>query len=88
MLHIWRQVGVFHIVWNKHDLLPFYADISFGRLIVGQSLLLRRVVPILGVPDALVPVELPVSQINLFPGYLSDLCSLEFLCCVQKLQDG
>ncbi|KAK8465330.1 hypothetical protein PHAVU_009G056900 [Phaseolus vulgaris] len=41
---------------------------SGDRLIVGQSLLLRRVVPILGVPDALVPVELPVSQINLFPG--------------------
>jgi len=47
------------------------------------------VVPILGVPDALVPVGLPVSQINLFPGYLSDFCSLlEFLCCVQKLLDG
>ena len=55
-----------------HDLLPYYADINFHRLIVGQSLLLRRVVPILGVPDALVPVDLPVSQINLFPGYLSD----------------
>ncbi|KAL3022773.1 hypothetical protein AAZX31_04G032700 [Glycine max] len=41
---------------------------SGDRLIVGQSLLLRRVVPILGVPDALVPVDLPVSQINLFPG--------------------
>ncbi|XP_047180537.1 uncharacterized protein LOC124847162 isoform X3 [Vigna umbellata] len=41
---------------------------SGDRLIVGQSLRLRRVVPILGVPDALVPVELPVSQINLFPG--------------------
>jgi len=40
-----------------------------GRLIVGQSLTLRRVVPILGVPDALVPLDLPVNQINLFPGY-------------------
>lgn len=27
-------------------------------------------VPILGVPDALVPIDLPVSQISLFPGYL------------------
>lgn len=49
-----------------------YANIGIGRLIVGQSLLLRRVVPVLGVPDALVPLDLPVSQINLFPGYLSD----------------
>lgn len=36
---------------------------------VGQSLNMRRVVPILGVPDALVPLDLPVSQINLLPGY-------------------
>ncbi|KAL1309479.1 hypothetical protein AAHE18_17G180500 [Arachis hypogaea] len=41
---------------------------SGDRLIVGQSIQLRRVVPILGVPDALVPLDLPVSQINLFPG--------------------
>ncbi|RHN70991.1 hypothetical protein MtrunA17_Chr3g0141451 [Medicago truncatula] len=41
---------------------------SGDRLIVGKSLLLRRVVPILGVPDALVPLDLPVGQINLFPG--------------------
>lgn len=47
-----------------------YTDISLGRLFVGQSLKLRRVVPILGVPDALVPVDLPVSQISLHPGYL------------------
>ncbi|XP_028551591.1 uncharacterized protein LOC110104675 isoform X4 [Dendrobium catenatum] len=39
-----------------------------SRLAVGQSLTLRRVVPILGVPDALVPLDLPVSQINLLPG--------------------
>ncbi|KAJ4701901.1 Alpha-1,6-mannosyl-glycoprotein 2-beta-N-acetylglucosaminyltransferase [Melia azedarach] len=38
------------------------------RLIVGQSLTLRRVVPILGVPDALVPIDLPTSQIGLLPG--------------------
>lgn len=38
------------------------------RLVAGQSLTLRRVVPVLGVPDALVPLE-PVSQINLLPGY-------------------
>ncbi|RWR95698.1 Cyclin-A2-1 [Cinnamomum micranthum f. kanehirae] len=41
---------------------------SGDRLVVGQSLNLRRVVPILGVPDALVPLDLPVSQINLLPG--------------------
>ncbi|CAA6667433.1 unnamed protein product [Spirodela intermedia] len=41
---------------------------SGDRLLVGQSLSLRRVVPILGVPDALVPLDLPVSQINLFHG--------------------
>ncbi|KGN59943.1 uncharacterized protein LOC101205217 isoform X1 [Cucumis sativus] len=41
---------------------------SGDRLVVGQSLRLRRVVPILGVPDALVPLDLPVSQINLLPG--------------------
>ncbi|PPD77197.1 hypothetical protein GOBAR_DD25881 [Gossypium barbadense] len=41
---------------------------SGDRLIVGQSLKLRRVVPILGVPDALVPLDLPISQISLQPG--------------------
>ncbi|KAF8409932.1 hypothetical protein HHK36_002451 [Tetracentron sinense] len=41
---------------------------SGDRLVVGQSLTLRRVVPILGVPDALVPLTLPVTQINLLPG--------------------
>ncbi len=29
---------------------------------------LRRVVPMLGVPDALVPLEIPISQIGLLPG--------------------
>ncbi|CAK9142823.1 unnamed protein product [Ilex paraguariensis] len=38
------------------------------RLVVGQSLTLRRVVPVLGIPDALVPLDMPVSQINLLPG--------------------
>ncbi|XP_042046714.1 uncharacterized protein LOC121792721 [Salvia splendens] len=41
---------------------------SGDRLIVGESLKVRRVVPILGVPDALVPLEVPVSQLNLLPG--------------------
>jgi hypothetical protein len=41
------------------------------RLVVGQSLKLRRVVPVLGVPDALVPLDLPVSQLSLFPGETS-----------------
>lgn len=39
------------------------------RLVVGESLKVRRVVPILGVPDALVPLEVPLSQLTLFPGY-------------------
>ncbi|KAG5543231.1 hypothetical protein RHGRI_016096 [Rhododendron griersonianum] len=38
------------------------------RLVVGQSLTLRRVVPVLGVPDALVPLDMPVSLISLSPG--------------------
>lgn len=39
------------------------------RLVVGQSLKLRRVVPVLGVPDALVPLDLPLTQLSLLPGY-------------------
>ncbi|KAL7261977.1 hypothetical protein ACSBR1_000383 [Camellia fascicularis] len=38
------------------------------RLVVGQSLTLRRVVPVLGVPDALVPLDMPVSHLSLYPG--------------------
>ncbi|XP_057793945.1 uncharacterized protein LOC131010440 [Salvia miltiorrhiza] len=41
---------------------------SGDRLVVGESLKVRRVVPILGVPDALVPLEVPVSQLTLLPG--------------------
>lgn len=41
---------------------------SGDRLIVGQSLTLRRVVPILGVPDALAPLDMPISVLSLFPG--------------------
>nr|XP_008377409.2 uncharacterized protein LOC103440497 [Malus domestica] len=41
---------------------------SGDRLVVGQSINMRRVVPILGVPDALAPLDLPISQINLLPG--------------------
>ncbi|XP_071724552.1 uncharacterized protein [Rutidosis leptorrhynchoides] len=44
---------------------------SGHRLVIGQSIKARRVVPILGVPDALVPIELPVSEICLFPGQTS-----------------
>lgn len=43
--------------------------LDIWRLVVGESLKVRRVVPILGVPDALVPLEVPVSQLTLFPGY-------------------
>ncbi|XP_010244312.1 PREDICTED: uncharacterized protein LOC104588174 isoform X3 [Nelumbo nucifera] len=41
---------------------------SGDRLVVGNSVTLRRVVPILGVPDALVPLDLPTSQVNILPG--------------------
>ncbi|GAB2291308.1 hypothetical protein Dimus_025566 [Dionaea muscipula] len=43
---------------------------SGERLVIGQSLFVRHVMPMLGVPDALVPLDLPVSQISLLPGYL------------------
>ncbi|KAJ7966735.1 Alpha-1,6-mannosyl-glycoprotein 2-beta-N-acetylglucosaminyltransferase [Quillaja saponaria] len=61
----WAGSGVAGVVQVQcSDLCSTSGD----RLVVGQSLALRRVVPILGVPDALVPVDLPVSQINLHPG--------------------
>ncbi|GAB4852080.1 hypothetical protein Ancab_016270 [Ancistrocladus abbreviatus] len=41
---------------------------SGDRLVVGQSLTVRRVMPVLGVPDALVPLVVPVSHISLLPG--------------------
>ncbi|KAL3514620.1 hypothetical protein ACH5RR_027337 [Cinchona calisaya] len=44
---------------------------SGDRLIAGQTLTLRRVVSILGVPDALVPLDMPTCQVNLFPGETS-----------------
>jgi hypothetical protein len=46
-----------------------------NRLVVDQSITLRRVVPILGVPDALVPIDPSSPQINLLPGYC--LCALD-----------
>ncbi|CAA2976424.1 Hypothetical predicted protein, partial [Olea europaea subsp. europaea] len=41
---------------------------SGDRLVVGESLRIRRVVPVLGVPDALVPLAMPLTQLNLYPG--------------------
>ncbi|KAL6656849.1 hypothetical protein ACP70R_004629 [Stipagrostis hirtigluma subsp. patula] len=41
---------------------------SGDRLVVGQSITLRRVVPILGVPDALVPIDPLNPQISLHAG--------------------
>ncbi|KAG9150417.1 hypothetical protein Leryth_014580 [Lithospermum erythrorhizon] len=41
---------------------------SGDRLVVGESLTFRQVVPVLGVPDALVPLNTPVCQLNVFPG--------------------
>ncbi|XVF36134.1 hypothetical protein REPUB_Repub19eG0032300 [Reevesia pubescens] len=64
----WSSSGVAGVVQVQcSDLCSASGD----RLIVGQSLTLRRVVPILGVPDALVPLNLPISQISLQPGETS-----------------
>ncbi|XP_044475892.1 uncharacterized protein LOC123203554 isoform X1 [Mangifera indica] len=61
----WSSSGIAGLVQVQcNDLCSTSGD----RLVVGQSLSLRCVVPILGVPDALVPLDLPVSQINLLPG--------------------
>lgn len=60
----WGGCGIAGTVQVQcNDLISASGD----RLVVGQSLKVRRVVPILGVPDALVPLDLPCSQINLFP---------------------
>lgn len=37
--------------------------------------------PVLGVPDALVPLDLPVSQLSLFPGYDHSLIQFLNLVC-------
>ncbi|XP_058080319.1 uncharacterized protein LOC131228578 isoform X3 [Magnolia sinica] len=61
----WGGIGIAGVVQvHSTDLCSTSGD----RLVVGQSLTLRRVVSILGVPDALVPLDLPVTQINLIPG--------------------
>ncbi|CAL1384236.1 unnamed protein product [Linum trigynum] len=44
---------------------------SGARLVVGQSITMRKVVTVLGVPDALVPLDHPTSQISLVPGETS-----------------
>ncbi|KAL9244174.1 hypothetical protein vseg_017978 [Gypsophila vaccaria] len=46
---------------------------SGDRLVLGQSLRIRRVAPVLGVPDALVPLDLPISRISLSPGETTSL---------------
>ncbi|GJU97974.1 alpha-1,6-mannosyl-glycoprotein 2-beta-N-acetylglucosaminyltransferase [Tanacetum coccineum] len=59
--------------------------VSHDTLTIGQALKLRRVVPILGVPDALVPIDMPVSQINLLPGTPSrDISMGEFIVSATK----
>lgn len=61
----WASSGIAGIVQVQcSDLCSTSGD----RLVAGQSLRLQRVVPILGVPDALVPLDLPVSHITLHPG--------------------
>eukprot|EP00252_Welwitschia_mirabilis_P007417 TRINITY_DN1872_c0_g1_i1.p1 TRINITY_DN1872_c0_g1~~TRINITY_DN1872_c0_g1_i1.p1 ORF type:complete len:657 (-),score=147.64 TRINITY_DN1872_c0_g1_i1:351-2321(-) len=46
---------------------------SGHRLEVGKNLSLRHVVPVLGVPDALVPMSLPNAKLSLLPGETSAL---------------
>ncbi|KAK9748383.1 hypothetical protein RND81_02G053500 [Saponaria officinalis] len=46
---------------------------SGDRLVLGQSVRIRRVAAVLGVPDALVPLDLPVSRISLSPGETTSL---------------
>lgn len=60
------EFGFLMVYFRKLSRLKF---LDVCRLVVGESLKVRRVVPILGVPDALVPLEVPVSQLTLFPGY-------------------
>ncbi|PKI65938.1 hypothetical protein CRG98_013658, partial [Punica granatum] len=61
----WLGSGIAGVVQvQSSDLCSTSGD----RLALGQSVTLRRVVPILGVPDALVPMDLPSSHISLLPG--------------------
>lgn len=75
MLSIWRKVSFLRSVismFSDHVLVCNLSVFVLVRLVTGQSITLRRVVPILGVPDALVPLDLPVSQISLSSGYESN----------------
>ncbi|KAH9625436.1 hypothetical protein KSS87_023303 [Heliosperma pusillum] len=66
----WGSCGVAGTVQVQcNDLTSASGD----RLVVGQSLKIRRVTPVLGVPDALVPLDLPVSRISLYPGETTSL---------------
>ncbi|CAN6459155.1 unnamed protein product [Victoria cruziana] len=66
----WGGPGVAGVVQVRiSDLCSSSGD----RLVTGQSLSLRHVVPVLGVPDALVPLDLPVTLINVFPGETSTI---------------
>ncbi|XP_074279252.1 uncharacterized protein LOC141604696 isoform X2 [Silene latifolia] len=66
----WGSCGVAGTVQVQcNDLTSASGD----RLVVGQSLKIRRVAPVLGVPDALVPLDLPVSRISLYPGETTSL---------------
>ncbi|GAB2219015.1 hypothetical protein Droror1_Dr00006640 [Drosera rotundifolia] len=61
----WGTLGTAGVVQiQSSDLRSASGD----RLVAGQSLFVRRVMPILGVPDALVSLDLPLSQISLLPG--------------------
>lgn len=62
----WAGGGVAgYVQINCSDLC---SDSSSHILEVGKSVTIRRVVPMLGVPDALVPLELPGGRLALHPG--------------------
>lgn len=65
--------------WTSGDMVGYlqihcsdFCSPSGDRLNAGKEVTIRRVVPILGVPDALVPIDLP-SRIGLLPG---ETCAL------------
>ncbi|KAG0565178.1 hypothetical protein KC19_8G170500 [Ceratodon purpureus] len=67
------------VSWTSGDMVGYlqiqcsdFCSSSGDSLKAGKEVTIRRVVPILGVPDALVPISLP-SRIGLLPGETSAL---------------
>lgn len=61
------------------ELIDFGCGCCGGtRLRAGKEVTVRRVVPVLGVPDALVPINLP-SRVGLLPGWGSNRLPFDIL---------